>query len=181
MAERLVLHVGCGLKDPAKLHEVFRKDGWKEIRLDINPDVEPDIVGNLIDMKAVDNESMDAVWSSHNLEHLYAHEVPLALAEFQRVLKPDGVLLVTMPNLQEVARHIANGNLEEVLYVSPAGPICPLDILYGFRPNIAAGNHFMAHKTGYIAKTLSEKMQAAGFRNVQVREEGLNLWGAGNK
>jgi predicted SAM-dependent methyltransferase len=39
-------------------------------------------------MKAVASESVDAIFSSHNIEHLYPHEVPVALAEFIRVLKP---------------------------------------------------------------------------------------------
>jgi predicted SAM-dependent methyltransferase len=40
-------------------------------------------------MSALATGSVDAVVSSHNMEHLYPHEVPLALAEFVRVLKPD--------------------------------------------------------------------------------------------
>ena len=43
--------------------------------------------------------SVDAVFSSHNIEHLYPHEVPLALKEFMRVLKPDGFVLMTCPDL----------------------------------------------------------------------------------
>ena len=36
----------------------------------------------MTDMSMVDSAAVDAVWSSHNLEHLYAHEVPVALGEF---------------------------------------------------------------------------------------------------
>jgi len=35
-------------------------------------------------MPMVASRSYDAIWSSHNLGHLYAHEVPLALAEDDR-------------------------------------------------------------------------------------------------
>jgi predicted SAM-dependent methyltransferase len=81
-----VLHVGCGPPNPQALHATFRSDGWRELRLDINPAVEPDIIASMTQMDAVASGSVDAVWSSHNLEHPYAHEVPLALAEFYRVL-----------------------------------------------------------------------------------------------
>jgi hypothetical protein len=82
----VVLHVGSGPYNPNKLHETFRSEAWREIRLDIDPRVKPDIVASLTDMEAVPTASVDAVWSSHNLEHLYAHQVPLALEEFLRVL-----------------------------------------------------------------------------------------------
>jgi hypothetical protein len=34
----------------------------------------------------------------------------------------------------------------------------------------------MAHKTGFTAATLAQKLQAAGFQKVQVERENLNLW-----
>jgi predicted SAM-dependent methyltransferase len=100
---------------------------WREIRLDIDPVVAPDIVAAITNMEDVATESVDAVWSSHSLEHLFPHEVPLALQEFARILKPGGFVLITLPDIEEVAKHIAGGNLEDPLYVSPAGPISPID------------------------------------------------------
>ena len=85
-ARRRVLHAGCGHPDPRKLHARFRTAQWEEIRLDIDPATRPDIVADMRDMSVVETHSMDAVWSSHSLEHLHAHEVPTALAEFARVL-----------------------------------------------------------------------------------------------
>jgi len=63
--------------------------------------MQPDIVCSITDMSPVAADSVDAVWSSHNLEHLQRHEVPVALAEFLRVLKPAGLLLLTLPDLQQ--------------------------------------------------------------------------------
>src|SRR3954471_5234183 len=142
-APRLVLHVGCGVAHPRKLPEAwFPRAEWQEVRLDIDPAVAPDIIASITDMAVLRPGIFDAVWSSHNLEHLYPHEVPLALTEFRRVLKPDGFVLVTMPDLQSVARLVADGLLEEAAYISPAGPIAPHDILYGLRPALAQGNLF---------------------------------------
>ena len=39
--------------------------------------------------------AFDAVFSSHNLEHLYPHQVKEALAEFYRVLKPEGMIVIS--------------------------------------------------------------------------------------
>jgi ubiquinone/menaquinone biosynthesis C-methylase UbiE len=166
------LHVGSGPKNPKKIPAVFQGAQWREVRLDIDPKVAPDIVGDIKAMPAAETARFDAVYSSHNLEHLLPHEVPLALAEFLRVLKPGGQALVSCPDLQSVAAHIAQGNLTEPLYQSPAGPIAPLDILYGHRPSLARGNLFMAHRTGFTAQTLAQAMRDAGFADIQVQRRG---------
>ena len=122
---------------------------WREIRLDIDPEVHPDFVASITDMHVISDGAVDAVYSSHNIEHLHPHDVPLALQEMHRVLKPDGFTLIKLPDLQEVARHVAEGKLEDPLYISPMGPIAPLDILFGHRPSLVGGNAFMAHRTGF--------------------------------
>ena len=183
VATRRVLHVGCGAPNPAKLPEAFFPPGaWSEVRLDIDPGVAPDIVASITEMSMVADASVDAVWSAHNLEHLASHEVPVALAEFHRVLKPGGFVLVTMPDLQQVAELVAQGKLEDPAYLSAMGPIAPLDMLYGFRPALAQGNAFMGHRTGFTAGTLATHLKTAGFQTVRVQRDGhFALWGSGVK
>src|SRR3954453_1675236 len=105
--ERIVLNVGCGYPLRRRLHPVFQRAPWRELRLDIDSRVKPDIVCSITAMTPVPDASVDAVWSSHNLEHLHRHEVPLALGEFIRVLRPRGVLLTTLPDLQKVAELVS--------------------------------------------------------------------------
>ncbi len=176
-----VLHVGCGAANPDKLPEAFFPRGaWAELRLDIDPDVAPDIVASITDMAAVPDASVDAVWSAHNLEHLWSHEVPVALREFLRVLRPGGFALVTMPDLQQVAALVAEGNLEGPAYMSAMGPIAAIDMLYGFRPALAQGNAFMGHRTGFTAPSLAAHLTAAGFADVRVQRDGaFALWATG--
>lgn len=175
---RTVLHVGCGMPDPRKLPAAFFAVGeWREVRLDIDPGVAPDIIASITDMTVVGSGSVDAVWSAHNVEHLFAHEVPIALAEFRRVLRPDGFALITVPDLQRVAELVAQDRLMEPAYISPAGPIAPLDMMFGFGGAIAGGNHFMAHRTGFTARSLDAALRGAGFAQVRVvRDEAFALW-----
>lgn len=173
------LHVGCGQKRKDRATQAFASDQWHEVRLDIDPQVQPDIIGTMTDMKAVASESVDALFSSHNIEHLYPHEVPVALAEFKRVLKPDGLVVITCPDLQSVCALIAQDKLTEAAYQSPAGAITPLDILYGHRPALAQGNLYMAHRCGFTEKVLSGTLRQAGFAMVASRRRAhpfYDLW-----
>jgi len=65
----------------------------------------------MLDMAAVADASVDAIYSAHNIEHVYAHEVPQVLKEFLRVLKPEGFLVVTCPDLQTVCQLVAEDKL----------------------------------------------------------------------
>lgn len=163
------LHVGCGPKHKNQTTKAFNTDAWQELRLDIDESVKPDIVGTMLDMSAVEDASVDAVFSSHNIEHLYPHEVPKALAEFRRVLKPEGFLVITCPDLQSVAALIAEDKLTEAAYTAPAGPITPIDILYGHRPQLAAGNLYMAHRCGFTKRVLMATLQQAGFSTIAAK------------
>jgi ubiquinone/menaquinone biosynthesis C-methylase UbiE len=154
--KRTLLHVGCG---GAAIPEEWAAD-FREVRLDIDPSVKPDIVADMVNIPASD-ESFDCIFSSHNLEHLSPHDVIPCLQGFYRVLKPMGAAIILVPDLEDVRP------TDEVLFVSPAGPISGLDMYYGFRPALKE-HPYMAHKTGFVQKTLDAVLRAAGFQTVNV-------------
>lgn len=182
---KTLLHVGCGPKRKDRNTAGFAMPEWAELRLDIDPAVSPDLTGTMTDMGAVPSASVDAVFSSHNIEHLYPHEVPLALAEFWRVLSADGFAVITCPDLQSVCALVAQNKLTEAAYTSPAGPIAPLDILYGHRPAMARGNLYMAHRCGFTRQVLQATLKAAGFASVATMARGcapfFDLFGLASK
>lgn len=175
---RQLIHVGCGPKRKDQTIPAFRSDDWQEVRLDIDESVQPDIVGSMTDMSGVETGSMDALFSSHNVEHLYPHEVPVAFREFHRVLGEDGFAVITCPDLQSVCEMVADDKLLETAYTSPAGPITPLDILFGHRASIARGKHYMAHHVGFTRKLLVGEIRRAGFASVAAvrRRKSFDLW-----
>lgn len=178
--ERTVLHIGCGVANPLKLHALFRTAGWRELRVDIDPRVRPEVVASSVDLGFLRDASCDAAWSSHNLEHLFEHEVRRALAEMVRVLKPDGFALITLPDIVSAARAIVDGRFEETLYVSPAGPVTAVDMLFGMRRSVEAGNVYMAHRTGFTADRLGRFLVEAGFAEARVWDGGaFDLWAIG--
>lgn len=166
---RTVLHAGSG--DSPLPDYLFN---YAETRLDIDPQYAPDIIASIMDMG--DIGPFDCVYSAHVLEHLLWHEADVALSEFYRVLSPDGHVIVICPDTEEVKA------TDEVLYVSPAGPITGIDILWGFRRFVREGNVYMQHKCGFVAETLKKKIEDAGFKNaVCHRHSVYNLMAGGTK
>jgi SAM-dependent methyltransferase len=158
------LHVGCGPQYKSDI-EGFNNDNWKEIRFDIDEKVNPDIVGTLLDMSAVETGSVDAIYSAHNIEHVFPYEVPIVLKEFYRVLKDDGMVVLRCPDLQSVCAAVIDDKLLEPLYETSDGhKIAPIDILYGWRAPIALGNEYMAHKGGFTYSVLNDVFLEAGFK-----------------
>tara|TARA_B110000003_G_C16427743_1_gene448829 strand:- start:123 stop:605 length:483 start_codon:yes stop_codon:yes gene_type:complete len=124
--------VGCASLNISHI-KGFIIDDWTEIRFDIDESRNPDIVGTLTDMSLVQTESVDAIYSAYNIDHIYPHEVPTALSEFFRVLKDDGMAIIKCPDIQSVCEAVAKGN------------------------------EFMAKKGGFIYSVLDRALHQAGF------------------
>lgn len=169
------LHVGSGAKNKTQTTRGFNQPEWSEIRLDIDPGVQPDIVSDMTDMRDVAPGSVDAVFSSHNIEHLYIHQVPDALAEFRRVLRPDGFAVIVCPDLQAMAALIAEDKLHEPAYQSRAGAITPHDTVYGYGAQLARGYLHMAHRCGFTRSSLMRALLDAGFTRVGARRANFEL------
>jgi predicted SAM-dependent methyltransferase len=172
-----VLNAGSGPKSIRKLDAIFDPAAWQEIRIDLDPGVDPDFVGSMTDMRTHFFErSFDAIWSSHSLEHLHTHEIPHALAEFRRILRDDGFALISCPDLETVMTLFLEHGSDHVIYHSAAGPITPLDMMFGHTPSIASGNLHMAHHSGLTAERLGGLLLQAGFAEAVTKRQNFDLW-----
>ena len=165
---------GSGLQPPG----LSGHPDWKEIRLDADPSVKPDVVAPAHDLWGVQNASVDAVFSSHCIEHLYLDQAVPALQEWRRVLKPDGWLLLVCPDLQAAAEMVAQDRLFDVAYAG----IRPYDIIFSQQGLVAQGraqgHSFMEHKSGYTLSTLRALVSEAGFpvhAGMRLRQR-FELW-----
>jgi SAM-dependent methyltransferase len=177
------LHVGCGPMRKNQTVKAFASSEWEEVTLDIDRSVKPDLVDKLPKLSHVESDSFDAVYSAHNIEHLYPHEVPLALKAMRRVLRPDGFVILTCPDLQTIGERLASGDIETPIYTSGRGPVSPLGMMYGFGPAMADGNLYMAHHTGFTLKSLGDVCVRAGFARFYGlrRPKRHDLWGLATK
>ena len=174
-----VLHVGCG---GVSLPNLWA--GAEEIRLDLDPDAKPDILGQMDNIPLPDG-AVDAIYTSHSLEHVYYHEALGTLREFLRVLKPDGHAMVIVPDIQSIAQKILDDAIYEPVYEVGGVNVSAADMLYGHQGLTRAGDpgkeYLYCHKFGYTPKTLGYALQIAGFRNVRARSDGFNAIAVGLK
>lgn len=173
--ERVLVNLGSGPRGVHSLPDYF--DGWNELRVDIDPAVEPDILADLTDLSPIGDDYADAIWASHCIEHLYEHQVMTALGEFRRVVRDDGFVCVIVPDLQAVASYVVADRLHEPLYDSPAGPVTPHDIFFGYGAAIANGHTAMAHRCGFTPGALQSYFERLSFGEVVLRRrvESLEL------
>lgn len=172
---RTLLHIGCGPKRLIHLPRYFQS-GWSEVRLDIDPSVNPDITASITDLSDLEAGAYDAVWSSHNIEHLFHHEAKEMTTQIHRILKKDGWVIVTCPDIRSAMEHALKHGMDSALYQSRKGPISPRDILFGHQASIRDGNAFMAHRNGFDLKGLAEVFDQSGFRKFYGKRLLTNLW-----
>ena len=151
---------------------------FEQVLLDLDPSVGADIVLDVRELTSLSPQQFDAVYCSHNLEHVRQHEVPVVLAGFRHVLKPGGLAHIIVPDLQELMLAcVQQGiDLDGLLYESPMGPITPLDVLFGHGGMIAqSGQDYYAHRTGFSRRTLANVVEASGFSPMFCQQGNLEL------
>jgi predicted SAM-dependent methyltransferase len=132
-----------------------RREGWKI--LDIQAGRNADFIGNCQDLSQFANGSVTEIYASHVYEHLdYQKELPKALAEAFRVLKPGGLIRIGVPDLETLCGLILNKKL-------------PLGERFEVQRMIFGGqvDAYDYHKVGLTFDFLKGFLETAGFRGVQ--------------
>jgi predicted SAM-dependent methyltransferase len=107
-----------------------------------------------------ESDSVDEIFTEHMLEHIGKYEVPLALKEWARVLKPDGKLVMNLPNIEWCMQQwLAKPEDERWGW--------QLDTIFGLQTHPGE-----FHKTGFTAPRLQQLLKVAGFQNINIS----NYW-----
>ena len=166
-AARRVLNVGGGSKGVA-LPPHFQD--WEQLLLDIDPRVGADLVCDARALReAAEANAFGAVYCSHNLEQYYRHDVDKVLQGFLHVLKAEGFAEIRVPDIGELIKLLAKGDLdiEQEIYKANVGSITAHDMIYGYAPEIeASGQDFYAHKTGFSRDSLLRALRSNGFGEI---------------
>ncbi|MBM0743673.1 methyltransferase domain-containing protein [Phormidium sp. CLA17] len=130
---------------------------WKI--LDIEPRPEVEYVGDAQDLSQFADGAIDQIYASHVLEHFYYglnNELLLVLQEWHRVLKPEGSLLISVPDLKALCWLYLHPNLEALERHHL------MRIMFGGQVNL-----YDVHKVGFDFETLGLYLQEAGFQNYE--------------
>jgi SAM-dependent methyltransferase len=161
LAQRVCLSIGAGPNRGLPPH--YRD--FDVITLDVDAATHPDVVADVRDLSCLQEESFDAVYMAHLLEHFHRWEVGTVLGQVQRVLRTGGLVEIRVPHVRAVFEAVLEGHdVDEALYESAMGPISALDILFGHGTSVERGNSFMAHRTAFTPSFLERALRAAGLR-----------------
>lgn len=150
---------------PSRLHigGTEGRAGWEILNVQPGPNV--DHVGDCADLSRFADESFDEVYASHVYEHLgYQEQLPKALAEVRRILKPGGTLRISVPDLDMLCRLFLHPDLAlparfHVMRMMFGGQVDPFDF----------------HKVGLNWTILSALLGNAGFTSAR-RVESFDLF-----
>jgi predicted SAM-dependent methyltransferase len=116
-----------------------------------------DVVADVTQPLPFDDASAELVYAVHLLEHVATERVPSVLADWRRVLRPGGELMVAVPDLDAIARIL----VERSGWFTP--PHAPwLGAIYGGQKD-----EWDFHKTGFTAPWLAYLLTNAGFGDVR--------------
>jgi ubiquinone/menaquinone biosynthesis C-methylase UbiE len=151
-AAGLRLNVGCGSRT---------LDGWFNCDIERNPDAprDPDL---LCDARAIPlpDGCASVVMAIHIFEHVHKWEAGELLAEWRRLLRPGGQLVLELPDLLKCCQNVVDGLVKGGKHPDQLG-------MWGIYGDDRTKNPYMAHKYGWTPKTLEAFLKEHGFSKVR--------------
>ncbi len=100
------------------------------------------------------------VMAIHIFEHFYRWEVEEVLAEWKRLLRPRGLLVLELPDIIKCTRNVFK-EIEGVKHPDQLG-------LWGLYGDPRSKNPYMVHKWGWSPATITALLEENGFGPVRV-------------
>lgn len=91
--------------------------------------------------------------SNHFLEHVARYEADALVAEWRRLLRVRGKLILELPNLELACKNLLAGTTAQMSY-------------FGIYGDESHKSPWMLHKFGYTPKTLNALLKAGGFDQI---------------
>ncbi|MEG4582629.1 methyltransferase domain-containing protein [Microcoleus sp. MON1_C5] len=140
--EEVNLHLGCGLVNHPKF-----------INIDARPAPHIHYIRAIDNLAPFQDNSVNLVYASHCLEHFSHLKIPTVLAEWFRVLKKDGTLRLSVPDLDLLLDiYTENGNDINTILLALMGE---------------QDYNFNFHRTVFNLSSLELLLKNTGFRQIQ--------------
>lgn len=166
---KIKLNLGCGSHTPSnwinvdyalgvKLAKVplLSKFGITQLKWDKNI-----FLHNLLTPFPWETNSVDIIYSSHTLEHFTREDGYRFLKECHRVLRPDGIIRIVVPDLKLLVYNYLNGKLRADSFIESLRVLYPP--LNHFLRRVLSPYTYFPHKCMYDAETLLIIMHEIGF------------------
>lgn len=138
-----------------------QRDGWKIFNVNAGPHV--DFVGDILDLSRFADGSVDEIYASHVLEHVWLEQAKAVLRAFARILAPGGRLMLSVPDLPTLCRIYLDPRLSQKQSMQVMG------MIYG-----AHLDEHDIHHAGYDETLMRAILTEAGFRRIRrVDDHGM--------
>jgi hypothetical protein len=97
----------------------------------------------------------DELLAAHVIEHFHGWETAHVLAEWKRLLKPGGKLILELPNIEAAARNLLAGMRPQMWE-------------FAFYGDHSHRDPYMCHKQGFTPSGIKCAVEGAGFVDVQI-------------
>lgn len=133
----------------------YNKKMYGFTNVDIRPEVNPDLVDDVFTLGKMQDNSVDLIYACHVLEHADRNTYHEILKRWCAVLKPGGVLRVSVPDMRAVCEHyIYHHDLELLLSFFWGSQRHPYDY----------------HRIGWDEESLTIDLIDAGFSKPSLYE-----------
>jgi len=132
-------------------------EGWACVDILDGADIQCDISTTPL---PIEERSVEAIYCSHVLEHIWPWKLSFVLGEFHRVLKRDAPIRVVVPDMDIALHH----------FMERKNEAWALDecMEWWFDPSLDKDGHLcFNHVTGFNYKKLAVELLKARFRDVQ--------------
>ena len=165
--QQTFLQINAGGQITGETLPLFRSTEWSNASPAWIDELQPIGQGDHA-LSSGNGKSIQAIFLNHYLPCCYTHEVPALLNHCLTSLSDTGFLIITCPDFITIAHEILAHGLTHPSYSSAAGPIAPIDMIFGHRPTLAEGHTAMAHHSGYTQSSLVALLSEAGFKSVRA-------------
>lgn len=133
------------------------RDGWTNVDIVASPDgPPPDILAHAQSIPLPDG-CAEELMCIHGWEHFYRWEVEAVITEWKRLLAPNGLLVLELPDLIKCCENILSGyNRNGIGHPDQYG-------MWGLYGDPRLGDPYMNHRWGWTPKTLRVFLKGQGF------------------
>jgi predicted SAM-dependent methyltransferase len=119
------------------------------------------------------DNSVDAIYSSHMLEHLDREDAQKFLAEARRILRHGGVIRLSVPNIKNVVEnYIKDGDADKLIENTLLTRKKPKTVLEKIRYLLIGDRN---HQWMYDAHSLCKLLLSVGFKDARAMEPGSTM------